>query len=114
MFSRFIHTRDASVYRRARPVGAPLPFGWGRAWHPRTVLRSVSDSLSRRIARGIREQRQRRRLSQLALAEAAGLSIDHISKVERGLREPRLGVVDRVARALGVDPAELLVREAQG
>jgi transcriptional regulator with XRE-family HTH domain len=72
------------------------------------------ESLSKIIARGIREQRRRRGLSQLALAERADLSIDHISKVERGLRDPRLSVVDRVARALGVDAADLLGQGVRG
>lgn len=77
----------------------------GRPYPPSRV-----EPLSKRIARGIREQRQRRGLTQLKLAERAELSIETVSKVERGLREPRLGVVDRLARALGVDAAELLGR----
>lgn len=67
----------------------------------------MSDSLARRVARGIREQRRRSGLTQLALAERAGLSLRHVSSVELGKREPRMRTLEQVASALGVDPAEL-------
>jgi transcriptional regulator with XRE-family HTH domain len=67
------------------------------------------DSLGRRIGRGIRAQRQRARLSQLALAERAGVSLDHLSLVERGGRDLSIRALERVAQALGADPAELLL-----
>lgn len=64
-------------------------------------------SLGQRIAQGIRTQRQRTRLSQLAVADKAGLSIQYVGMVERGERSPSLEVLERFARALGVDPADL-------
>lgn len=41
------------------------------------------------------------------LADAAGLSLRHVNAVERCEREPSLGTLGRLARALGVDAAEL-------
>lgn len=47
-------------------------------------------------------------LSQMQLGDRAGLHFSEISRLERGLRDPRLTTVVRLARALGVPPAELL------
>lgn len=70
----------------------------------------MSESLGQRIGRQIREHRQRARVTQLALAERVGLSLDHVSLVERGRRAPSLDALERFARALGADPADLLSR----
>ena len=47
-------------------------------------------------------------LSQMQLGDRANLHFSEISRLERGLREPRLMTVVRLARALGVPPAALL------
>ena len=52
--------------------------------------------------------RTRRGLSQEALAERCRLHPTEISRLERGVRDPRLATMVRIARALGVAPAELL------
>ena len=68
------------------------------------------ERLSQRIGRQIRERREGARFSQLALAERANLSLNHISLIERGQRLPRLETLQRVARALGADVGELVQR----
>lgn len=50
----------------------------------------------------IRELRQERRLSTVALAKACGVSTSLVSQVERGLTSPSLDVLWSVARALDV------------
>lgn len=50
----------------------------------------------------IRELRQERRLSTVALAKACGVSTSLISQVERGLTSPSLDVLWSIARALDV------------
>jgi transcriptional regulator with XRE-family HTH domain len=50
----------------------------------------------------IRELRQERRLSTVALAKACGVSTSLISQVERGLTSPSLDVLWSVARTLDV------------
>lgn len=61
-----------------------------------------------RFGANVREERQRRALSQEALAAAADLHRTEISLLERGAREPRLSTVVRLARALDVPTAALL------
>lgn len=47
-------------------------------------------------------------LTQAQLAEKANLSIDSISRMERGERAPSLESLERIAAALRIDPAELI------
>jgi len=56
----------------------------------------------------VRRQRQRRGMSQEDLGFASGLHPTEISRLERAVREPRLSTIVRLARGLGVRPAELL------
>ena len=56
----------------------------------------------------IRRERKHQGLRQPDLAAAAGTSIRFIVEIEGGKRNPTLKVVERLALALGVEPAELL------
>jgi transcriptional regulator with XRE-family HTH domain len=56
----------------------------------------------------VRELRQRKKLSQEALADACGLHRTYIGAVERGERNVSLLNIVVIARALGVKPADLL------
>ena len=47
-------------------------------------------------------------MTQAKLAEKANLSIDSLSRIERGDRAPSLESLEKIAEALGNDPAELL------
>lgn len=40
-------------------------------------------------------------MTQQAVAETAGITVAHLSKIERGLTNPTWGTVDGVAKALG-------------
>lgn len=55
--------------------------------------------------------RQRAGLSQEALAHAADLDRTYVSGIEREIRNPTLTVVAKLAKAVGVAPAELLASE---
>jgi transcriptional regulator with XRE-family HTH domain len=59
------------------------------------------------IGARIRDARKMRHLSQLALAQAAHVSQETISKVERGARQPSPAVVAALARALSVPVTDL-------
>ena len=52
--------------------------------------------------------RRRRMLTQRALAEKAGVALSTVYGLEAGHRpRPRFGVMQQIAVALGVDPAEV-------
>jgi len=55
----------------------------------------------------IRELRLRRKLSQLQLAELAGLDRTFVNGVENGAHNPTAVSLVRLAQALGVVPAQL-------
>jgi transcriptional regulator with XRE-family HTH domain len=57
----------------------------------------------------VRELRLARSWTQEDLADAAALTATYVGQVERGDKVPSLSVVLRLARALSVTPAELLV-----
>lgn len=58
-----------------------------------------------RFARNLRRARKDAGISQEGLAKKTGLHSTEISRLERGLREPRLGTIAKLARGLriGVD-----------
>ena len=54
-----------------------------------------------------RHAREKKELTQEKLAEKAGLDPTYISGIERGLRNPGIKNVARLAKALGLTTAEL-------
>lgn len=60
------------------------------------------------FAANLRRARNDAGLSQEQLSDLCGLHSTEISRLERGVREPRLGTIVRLARGLGVRPADLL------
>jgi transcriptional regulator with XRE-family HTH domain len=64
--------------------------------------------LKRVMAVNVRRLRDARKLTQEGLAERAGLSARYVSSIERGVVSASVTVLGRVARALDVDPCELI------
>ena len=60
------------------------------------------DDLRRAFGNRLRSLRERREMSQEALAESAGLHWTYISGIERGIRNPGLNILARLAAALDV------------
>ena len=56
----------------------------------------------------VRELRRVRGLSQEELAFRAGIHRNYLGGIERGERNPALDNIVAIAKALGVDPSELL------
>lgn len=56
----------------------------------------------------LRRVREARGLTQEQVAQAVGTSQSHYSKIELGIVSPKIRTVGRIAKALGVDPIELL------
>jgi transcriptional regulator with XRE-family HTH domain len=61
-----------------------------------------------RFAANLRRHRKAARLSQEQLADKAGLHPTEISRLERAVREPRLGTIVRLARGLDVGAEQLV------
>lgn len=61
-----------------------------------------------RVARNLRRLRVEAGLSQEAFAVDAGLDRTYVSRIERHLENPTIGVVQRIAQALGVDIVEMV------
>lgn len=59
------------------------------------------------IGNAILLARTKRKLSQAALAERAGISVSYLSMLERSKRDPALSTLKKVANALGM-PLEIL------
>jgi transcriptional regulator with XRE-family HTH domain len=60
----------------------------------------------------LKELRDAKGLSQVALGSLADVKQSTISEMESGTRQRvDLAILERLARALGVEPGELLVRE---
>lgn len=67
--------------------------------------------LRKRFGELLAAHRRRRGMTQEGLAEAAGLSVDMISKIEVGATGARFPSIERLAQAVQVDPAELFTSD---
>jgi transcriptional regulator with XRE-family HTH domain len=65
------------------------------------------DTVLAALGQNVRRRREARDLTQEKLAEKAGLDPTYISGIERGLRNPGIKNVARLAKALGFTTAEL-------
>jgi transcriptional regulator with XRE-family HTH domain len=66
------------------------------------------------VARNLRRLRVKRGLSQEALAGDAGIDRTYVSRLERGLENPTIGLLEQLADALGATIVELFVVPAPG
>ena len=70
--------------------------------------------IKRAVGKRIKIVRQRNGLTQDQLAEQVGLSPKYISGIERGVENPSMDILLRMAKMLGVEPYDLfLFRESE-
>lgn len=60
------------------------------------------------VGGNVRRMRNARRLTQEQLAFEVGIDLTYLGGIERGVRNPSLMVLVRLASALAVTPAELV------
>jgi transcriptional regulator with XRE-family HTH domain len=60
------------------------------------------------FARNVATARARLHLSQTQVSSRSGIHVTEVSRIERGLRDPRLSTLIRLAHALEMQPARLL------
>ena len=70
----------------------------------------ASRKIAAEVPRLLREERVRRGLSIYRLAKMSGVSQQMISYVERGMRNPTLDTLLRIANGLNVDLSRLIKR----
>lgn len=58
----------------------------------------------------VRELRRRRGLTQVVVAERAGVNVGYLSQIEGGKHNPTLGLIVRLALALDAKPSHLMAR----
>lgn len=75
---------------------------------------TVTAKTSSQLGIEVRRRREERGLSLRALAKAAGFSPSFVSRLERGLAEPRLNSLHRIARALDTSAQGLLSGTSAG
>ena len=61
-----------------------------------------------RLSRNVLRIRTERGLTQEQVADAGGLALSDVGRIERGQRDPGVRVLARLAHGLGVGLAELL------
>jgi len=64
-------------------------------------------SIQSRVSRNIQKIRREKDLSQEEVAHRADIHQTYLSGVETGKRNPSILVVERIAKALGVDVSEI-------
>jgi transcriptional regulator with XRE-family HTH domain len=74
----------------------------------RQVARGPRSTPASRFGAALAYERRRRSLSMSQLARTAGTHASEISRLERGLRDPRLSTIVRLASALEVPVGDLL------
>lgn len=62
------------------------------------------------LAANVKRVRTRRGLTQQEVANRGDLALSDVGRIERGVRDPGIRVLFRVARGLSIQPAELLPR----
>jgi len=69
------------------------------------------EAIRKEIVRLLQEERQRRNLSNYAVAQRSGVSESMLSLVQRGLRNPTMELLLRIADGVGAD-LPTLIRKA--
>ena len=64
--------------------------------------------IRQRVGLNVKRYRKERGLSQEGLAFECGVHRTYVSGVERGIRNPTVVVLEKIARALDVPPSRLL------
>jgi transcriptional regulator with XRE-family HTH domain len=65
-------------------------------------------AVARQFGKAVKELRLKKEMSQQQLADACGLDISYVGQIERGQRNPTLGVMQGLASVLDVRLSDVL------
>ena len=68
----------------------------------------MTDDLQKKIARRLKTHRENVQLSQLEIANLAGVSSNYYARLERGESMPSAGIIVKLAKALKVSSTDIL------
>jgi transcriptional regulator with XRE-family HTH domain len=60
------------------------------------------------LGRNLRAARERLGLTQEQISQRSGVQAGEVSRIERGMRDPKVSTLERLAKAVEVDPGDLL------
>lgn len=60
------------------------------------------------LGRNLRRARERRKMTQEEVAGLSGVHATEVSRIEGGKRDPKVSTLERLAKAVGVPPSDLL------
>ena len=69
--------------------------------------------IRKQVGLNVKRLRREKGWSQEGLADECGLHRTYISGVERGIRNPTVLVIEKIARTLGVEPTVLVAKPSQ-
>lgn len=72
------------------------------------VVSVYMTDISKKFGKKVREIRLKKKLSQGGVAKILKVHRSYVSGIERGVRNPSLKVIERIANALGVDIEEII------
>ncbi len=70
----------------------------------------MPETVSLQVARLLKEEREKQKISLNLLAQKAGVSRQTVAFIEQGLRNPTLNTLFRLTSALEVEPEKMIVR----
>lgn len=71
------------------------------------------DNVRARVGAALKHWRSHRELTQEALAEQSGLTNKFIGEIERGVGNPTIETLDKLASALGIELSDLVAADHQ-
>ena len=70
-------------------------------------------TLKQTFIKNLKEYRKNEGLSQMQLAEYCGISIGYIAEIEIGKKFPSIGIIEKIAFILKIEPHLLFKRQAE-
>ncbi len=68
----------------------------------------LSNKAKTDIGKKLREVREKKRLTQLEVAEKAGISASYYARLERGVEKPSLAFIEVITKALKIKSSDIL------